>query len=57
MKMAGTIADVDFLGSVLRIKVTANDTTIAFDTFNDPSSPPPRDRRQGDDFLLARTAC
>ena len=39
---ADTIADVDFLGSVLRIKVTANDTTIAFATFNDPSSPPPR---------------
>ena len=42
VKMAGTIADVDFLGSVLRIKVTADDTTIAFDTFNDPSSPPPK---------------
>jgi putative spermidine/putrescine transport system ATP-binding protein len=42
VKLTGTIADVDFLGSVLRIKVTVGDNVIAFDTFNDPSSPPPR---------------
>ena len=39
--LTGVIADVDFLGSVLRIKVKAGNETIAFDTFNDPTSPPP----------------
>ena len=39
--LSGTIVDVDFLGSVLRIKVTAGDETIAFDMFNDPTTPPP----------------
>ncbi|MGB8818724.1 MAG: ABC transporter ATP-binding protein [Rhizobiaceae bacterium] len=39
--LSGTIIDVDFLGSVLRIKVKAGNETIAFDTFNDPSTPPP----------------
>ena len=39
--LTGTIADVDFLGSVLRIKVKAGNETIAFDTFNDPTTPPP----------------
>jgi putative spermidine/putrescine transport system ATP-binding protein len=42
IKMTGKIVSVDFLGSVLRMKVSAGDTTIAFDTFNDPTSPPPR---------------
>jgi putative spermidine/putrescine transport system ATP-binding protein len=39
--LKGTIADVDFLGSVLRIKVKTGNEVIAFDTFNDPASPPP----------------
>ena len=39
--LTGMIADVDFLGSVLRIKVKAANETIAFDTFNDPTTPPP----------------
>jgi putative spermidine/putrescine transport system ATP-binding protein len=39
--LTGIIADVDFLGSVLRIKVKTGNETIAFDTFNDPSTPPP----------------
>ena len=42
LKMTGIISNVDFLGSVLRIKVNTGDTTIAFDTFNDPTTPPPR---------------
>ena len=41
VSLKGTIADVDFLGSVLRIKVKAGEETIAFDTFNDPTTPPP----------------
>ena len=42
IKMSGKIINVDFLGSVLRMKVNAGDTNISFDTFNDPTSPPPR---------------
>jgi putative spermidine/putrescine transport system ATP-binding protein len=40
--LSGEIADVDFLGSVIRIKIGVGDQTIALDTFNDPSKPPPR---------------
>jgi putative spermidine/putrescine transport system ATP-binding protein len=42
IKLTGAITGIDFLGSVLRMKVSAGGTTIAFDTFNDPTSPPPR---------------
>ncbi len=42
IKMTGKIVSVDFLGSVLRMKVNAGDTNISFDTFNDPTSPPPK---------------
>ena len=40
--MTGQIAGIDFLGSVLRMKVNAGGAAIAFDTFNDPTSPPPK---------------
>jgi putative spermidine/putrescine transport system ATP-binding protein len=40
--LSGQIADVDFLGSVIRIKLGVGDQTISLDTFNDPSTPPPR---------------
>jgi putative spermidine/putrescine transport system ATP-binding protein len=33
---------VDFLGSVIRIKLAIGADTISLDTFNDPSSPPPK---------------
>ena len=42
IKMTGKIVSVDFLGSVLRMKVNAGNTNISFDTFNDPTSPPPK---------------
>jgi putative spermidine/putrescine transport system ATP-binding protein len=42
IQMTGKIVNVDFLGSVLRMKVNAGDTNISFDTFNDPTSPPPK---------------
>jgi putative spermidine/putrescine transport system ATP-binding protein len=41
IKLTGAITGIEFLGSVLRMKVSAGGTTIAFDTFNDPATPPP----------------
>jgi putative spermidine/putrescine transport system ATP-binding protein len=40
--LSGKIIDVDFLGSVIRIKLAIGSDTISLDTFNDPSSPPPK---------------
>jgi putative spermidine/putrescine transport system ATP-binding protein len=40
--LSGQIADVDFLGSVIRIKIGVGNQAISLDTFNDPSKPPPR---------------
>jgi putative spermidine/putrescine transport system ATP-binding protein len=42
VNLSGQITDVDFLGSVIRIKLGVGDQTISLDTFNDPSTPPPR---------------
>lgn len=39
--LSGTVASVDFLGSVMRTKIDAGNAVIAFDAFNDPSLPPP----------------
>jgi len=39
--LAGEIADVHFLGSVIRVKVGLGGSTVSLDTFNNPSSPPP----------------
>ncbi len=38
----GRIAAVDFLGSVIRIRMKLGDEQIWLDTFNDPSRPPAR---------------
>ena len=40
--LIGKVKSVDFLGSVMRTKVEAAGTLIAFDAFNDPSLPPPK---------------
>ncbi len=37
----GTVSEVAFLGSVIRLKVRLGKNSIDLDTFNDPSSPPP----------------
>jgi putative spermidine/putrescine transport system ATP-binding protein len=37
----GTVAEVAFLGSVIRLKVRLGRNNIDLDIFNDPSSPPP----------------
>ncbi|MBA8881139.1 ABC transporter ATP-binding protein [Phyllobacterium myrsinacearum] len=37
----GRINSVHFLGSVIRIRASLGENTVSFDTFNDPSAPPP----------------
>jgi putative spermidine/putrescine transport system ATP-binding protein len=39
--MQGTIEEVSFLGSVVRIRVRFTENAISLDTFNNPSVPPP----------------
>ncbi len=39
--LEGTIASVDFLGSVVRLRADVAGTRLAFDTFNSTESPPP----------------
>jgi putative spermidine/putrescine transport system ATP-binding protein len=40
--IAGTISDVHFLGSVIRIYAKLGDNTVSLDMFNNPENPPPR---------------
>ncbi len=40
-RLEGTIEEVAFLGSVVRIRVRFGDSAISLDTFNNPSNPPP----------------
>ncbi|SKA32652.1 ABC transporter ATP-binding protein [Consotaella salsifontis] len=40
-RLNGTIEDVSFLGSVVRIRLRIGGSTLLFDTFNNPASPPP----------------
>jgi putative spermidine/putrescine transport system ATP-binding protein len=37
----GRVAEVAFLGSVIRLKVDLGDNTLSLDTFNDQRTPPP----------------
>ena len=39
--LAGRIAEVHFLGSVIRIRVAVGDQILSLDTFNQPDRPPP----------------
>ncbi len=39
--MAGTIEEVSFLGSVVRIRVRFQENAISLDTFNNPNAAPP----------------
>ena len=47
--LTGTIADVSFLGSVIRLRVDVAGTPISLDTFNTQSATPPR---RGDSVTL-----
>lgn len=40
--LAGTIEDVNFLGSVVRVRVRFNENSVSLDTFNSPNAPPPK---------------
>ena len=40
--MHGTIEEVSFLGSVVRIRVRFKESAISLDTFNNPSVAPPQ---------------
>ena len=37
----GTIREVSFLGSVIRVRVAVGEALLSLDTFNNPASPPP----------------
>jgi putative spermidine/putrescine transport system ATP-binding protein len=39
--LSGEIADVNFLGSVIRVRVKVGESVVSLDTFNSPSTPPP----------------
>ncbi|MGE0846158.1 MAG: ABC transporter ATP-binding protein [Flavobacteriaceae bacterium] len=39
--LQGTVADVSFLGSIVRLKVDVEGSEFLVDRFNDPSTPPP----------------
>jgi putative spermidine/putrescine transport system ATP-binding protein len=41
-RLGGTIDEVSFLGSVVRIRVKIDDDAISLDTFNNPSAIPPQ---------------
>ncbi|MBL8584145.1 MAG: ABC transporter ATP-binding protein [Rhizobiaceae bacterium] len=41
-RIGGEISEVSFLGSVIRIRVGVGPTAVSLDTFNNPSTPPPR---------------
>ncbi|MFO1175331.1 MAG: ABC transporter ATP-binding protein [Paracoccaceae bacterium] len=40
--LTGTVTDVHFLGSVIRLRAEVAGTSLAFDTFNTSDSPPPQ---------------
>ena len=40
--LTGEIADVHFLGSVIRVRVRVGDSIVSLDTFNNPATPPPQ---------------
>jgi putative spermidine/putrescine transport system ATP-binding protein len=40
-RLQGTIEEVSFLGSVVRVRVRFGESAISLDTFNNPNAPPP----------------
>jgi putative spermidine/putrescine transport system ATP-binding protein len=40
-RLEGTIEEVSFLGSVVRVRVRFRESAISLDTFNNPNAPPP----------------
>ena len=52
--LQGVIRDVNFMGSVIRIKADVAGTTLSMDTFNRPDTPPPPIGSQAEISLAAR---
>jgi putative spermidine/putrescine transport system ATP-binding protein len=40
-RLRGTIEEVSFLGSVVRVRVRFKESAVSLDTFNNPNAPPP----------------
>jgi putative spermidine/putrescine transport system ATP-binding protein len=40
-RMRGTVEDVNFLGSIVRIRVRFGENAVSLDTFNNPGAAPP----------------
>jgi putative spermidine/putrescine transport system ATP-binding protein len=41
-RLDGTVEEVEFLGSVVRIRVRFRENAVSMDTFNNPNAPPPK---------------
>ena len=41
-RMQGTVEDVNFLGSIVRIRVRFGENAVSLDTFNNPTTVPPQ---------------
>jgi putative spermidine/putrescine transport system ATP-binding protein len=41
-RLSGTIEEVSFLGSVVRVRVRFQEGAVSLDTFNNPNAPPPK---------------
>ena len=41
-RLPGTISEVAFLGSVIRVRVDIGGRIVSLDTFNSPKDPPPK---------------
>ena len=52
----GRVAEVSFLGAIIRIKVAVGEDTVSVDTFNDKSAPPPAHGASGQD-RVCRERC
>ena len=42
LELPGTVSEVSFLGSVIRVRVQVADLHLSLDTFNNPAAAPPR---------------
>ncbi len=54
-RLEGTIEEVSFLGSVVRLRLRVGGSAISLDTFNNPDAPPP-ERGAGVAVTFAREA-
>ena len=59
--LEGTVSDVNFLGSIIRLKIVLGENTLSLDTFNDQRTPPPARHARialrivGEDILVLDT--